>query len=63
MNFVVGSYNTEVTAPKIERKEETEIKIETKQTQVSYGYASYWILAIVTLVVSGIVAVIAFTFK
>lgn len=63
MNFVVGSYNTEVTAPKIEQKEETELKNEPKQTQVSYGYASYWILAIVTLVVSGIVAVIAFTFK
>jgi len=63
MNFVIGSYNTEVTAPKIEHQEEKEIKIETKKTQVSYGYATYWILAIVTLVVSGIVAVIAFTFK
>ena len=62
MNFVVGSYNTEVTAPKVEQKP-AEIPIETKQPQVSYGYASYWILAIVTLVVSGIVAVIAFTFK
>jgi hypothetical protein len=62
MNFVVGSYNTEINAPKVEEKE-TEIPIETKQPQVSYGYASYWILAIVTLVVSGIVAVIAFTFK
>ena len=63
MNFVVGSYNTEVTAPKIEQKEETEIKIETKTPQVSYGYASYWILAIVTLVISSIVAIIAFTYK
>ena len=63
MNFVVGSYNTEVTAPKVESKKETEIKIETKTPQVSYGYASYWILAIVTLVISGIVAIIAFTYK
>jgi len=63
MNFVVGSYNTEVTAPKVERKEKTEIQIETKIPQLSYGYASYWILAIVTLVVSGIVAIIAFTYK
>jgi len=63
MNFVKGSYNTKVTTPKIEHQEEKEIKIETKKTQVSYGYATYWILAIVTLVVSGIVAVIAFTFK
>ena len=62
MNFVVGSYNTEVTAPKAEPKE-TEIQIETRQTQVSYGYATYWILAVVTLVVSAVVAVIAFTFK
>ena len=63
MNFVVGSYSTEVTAPKVEQKN-TEIPIETPKTpQVSYGYASYWILAIVTLVVSGVVAVIAFTIK
>ena len=40
-----------------------EIKIETRKPQVSYGYATYWILAIVTLIVSGIVAVIAFTYK
>ena len=62
MNFVVGSYNTEVTAPKSEQKE---IKIENPQikTQVSYGYATYWILAAVTLVISCVVAVIAFTVK
>ena len=63
MNFVVGSYNTEVTAPKAEKEEETEIKIEENKMQVSYGYASYWILAIVTLVVSSVVAIIAFTVK
>jgi len=64
MNFVVGSYNTEIDAPtKIEQKE-TEIKIETQKTpQVSYGYASYWILAIVTLVVSAVIAIIVFTFR
>lgn len=63
MNFVIGSYNTEVDAPKVEQKN-TEIKIETpKKPQVSYGYATYWILAIVTLAVSSIVAIIAFTFK
>lgn len=65
MNFVVGSYNTEVDAPKIEPQEtETEIEISNqKAPQVSYGYASYWILAIVTLVVSGIIAAIAFIYK
>lgn len=63
MNFVVGSYNNEITAPKVENKEPTEIKIETNKLQVSYGYASYWILAIVTLVVSAVIALIAFTYK
>lgn len=63
MNFVVGSYNTEVDAPKIEPKQD-ETKIEMKkQPQVSYGYATYWILAIVTLTVSAIIAIIAFTLK
>lgn len=64
MNFVVGSYNTEVDAPKIEQKPK-EIKIESQKQvpQASYGYATYWILAIVTLVVSSIVAIIAFAFK
>ena len=63
MNFVIGSYNTEVEAPKVEQKT-TEIPIETKKTpQVSYGYATYWMLAIVTLVVSAIIAVIIFIFK
>lgn len=63
MNFVVGSYNTEIDAPKVESKE-TEIKIETQKIpQASYGYATYWILAIVTLVVSSIVAIIVFAIK
>ena len=63
MNFVVGCYNTEVDAPKIEQKE-NDIVNETKRTpEVSYGYASYWMLAIVTLVISSIIAIIAFTAK
>ena len=65
MNFVVGSYNTEIGAPRIEQKDiepKTEIEVK-KQPQVSYGYATYWMLAIVTLTVSAIVAIIAFTFK
>lgn len=64
MNFVVGSYNAEVDAPKIEEKNNEETPIETNKTpQLSYGYASYWMLAIVTLVVSSVVAIIAFTMK
>jgi hypothetical protein len=65
MNFVVGSYNTEVDAPKVEVKEISTEEVETphKEMEVSYGYASYWILAVVTLVVSAAVAFIAFTMK
>lgn len=64
MSFVVGSYNTEVDAPKVEQKEEAEKQaLPQKQLQVSYGYASYWILAIVTLLVSAVVAIMAFTMK
>lgn len=65
MSFVVGSYNTEIDAPKIEKTEETISTVSNQKTQmqVSYGYASYWILAIVTLLVSAVVAIIAFTMK
>lgn len=63
MSFVVGSYQTEVDAPKIEPKPvENQVEIK-KMPEVSYGYASYWVLAIVTLLVSAIIAVIAFTMK
>lgn len=64
MNFVVGSYNTEIDAPKIEpQAENKEPSLPIKQEpQHSYGYASYWILAIVTIAVSVVVAFIAFTF-
>ena len=63
MNFVVGSYSAEVDAP-IKEYKSSEIPIESnKKPQFSYGYASYWILAIVTIVVSSIIAIIAFTMK
>lgn len=62
MNFVVGSYNTEVDAPKVEKKEPI---VENKELvpQVSSGFTSYWLLAIITLIVAGIVAFIAFMYK
>lgn len=63
MSFVVGSYNTEVEAPKIEPQQIEEAPQPQKKLQVSYGYASYWILAIVTLIVSVVVAIMAFTIK
>lgn len=63
MNFVVGSYNAEVDAPKIETKDIEEKTNKKQKRQLSYGYASYWMLAIVTIIVSSIVAIIAFTIK
>lgn len=62
MSFVVGSYTQEVDAPKVEKTEE-ENNINKKELQVSYGFASYWLLGIVTVVIAGIIAVIAFTMK
>ena len=60
MSFVVGSYTSEVDAPKIEQPEQQSV-IQKKEMQVSYGYASYWALAIITIIVAGIVAIIALT--
>lgn len=62
MNFVVGSYNTEVDAPKIVEDDilENEISTSDSKLQPSSGFASYWFLAIITLLIAGIVAVIAF---
>jgi len=62
MSFVVGSYTQEVDAPKVEQPEE-ENNLNKKELQVSYGFASYWLLGIVTVVIAGIVAIIAFTMK
>lgn len=61
MNFVVGSYNTEVDAPRNVDVVPEEIELPAKQKlQTSSGFASYWFLGIITLVIAGIVAVIAF---
>mgnify|MGYP003302912373 CR=1 FL=1 len=62
MNFVIGSYTSEVDAPKIEKPEEIK-PVNHRELQASYGFASYWILAIVTIVVAAIVAIAAFTMK
>ena len=63
MTYVVGSYNTEVNAPKIEKPEEAEpvenIKLEPVH---STGFTSYWLLVTITIVVSVIIAVIAFVY-
>lgn len=62
MSFVVGSYTAEVDAPKAEPKEPEE-NINQRELQVSYGFANYWILVIITIIVAGIVAILAFTMK
>ena len=60
MNFVVGSYNAEVDAPRNVTSVPEDIILPTSQNlQPSSGFASYWFLAIITLVIAGIVAVIA----
>jgi len=64
MNFVVGSYNTEVDAPKnLEEKPSiVEVTLANKpKERPSGGFASYWFLVIITIVVAAVVAYIAFT--
>lgn len=64
MTFVVGSYSTEVDAPKVEHHEEPQIVPSKKLAPAtSSGFTSYWLLAIITIVVSAIVALIAFKYK
>lgn len=62
INFVVGSYNSEIDAPKNIDKMNDMVSspVHLKKVQPSSGFASYWFLAIITLVVAGIVAIIAF---
>lgn len=62
MNFVVGSYGTEVDAPKVVKEDiPQETALMKPQLQPSSGFASYWILVIITIVVAAVVAIIAFT--
>ena len=64
ITFVVGSYNTEVDAPKVEKIPEKQIVAQSSPVpQTSSGFTSYWLLAIITIVVSSIVAIIAFVYK
>lgn len=62
INFVVGSYNTEVDAPtKVEKKEE--ILPKELKPQTSSGFTSYWLLLVITIVVATAVAFIAYNYK
>ncbi|MBQ8219126.1 MAG: hypothetical protein IJZ79_05165 [Bacilli bacterium] len=62
MTFVVGSYNTEVDAPTALKKEEIEPLVQKPVPQTSSGFTSYWLLAIITIVVAVVVAFIAFKY-
>ena len=61
ITFVVGSYNTEVNAPKVVKDEPVEPQVSPKLVpQTSSGFSSYWLLALITILVSTIVAILAF---
>ena len=59
MNFVVGSYNTEIDVPIKEEKIPVNGK-QQLQPQHSYGFASYYVLTILALLVGAIVILLAF---
>ena len=61
ITFVVGSYNNEVNAPKIEKMPDPVENMELKP-QMSSGFSSYWLLLVITIIVSVIVAIIAFVY-
>lgn len=64
ITFVVGSYNNEITAPKIVPEDDYKEEAPTKLVpQTSSGFTSYWLLVTITIVVAGIVAFISFMMK
>ena len=63
ITFVVGSYSNEVTAPRVERAPEPEEQAPMQlQPQASSGFSSYGLLVAITIIVSVIIAVIAFVY-
>ena len=62
ITFVVGSYGTEVNVPKVETKEQSE-QVQKLVPQTSSGFSSYMFLVVITIVVSAVVAVVAFISK
>ena len=62
ITFVVGSYNSEVDAPKSIKEPEEKVDMELVP-QTSSGFTSYWLLAVITIIVAGVVAILAFTMK
>lgn len=59
ISFVVGSYNSEVNAPKVTHEPDP-MELQQLKPQVSSGFTSYWLLVAITIIVAGIVALLAF---
>lgn len=59
ISFVVGSYNNEVNAPKVIREPDPK-ELQQLKPQMSSGFTSYWLLVAITIIVAGIVALLAF---
>ena len=59
ISFVVGSYNNEVNAPKVVREPDPK-EIQQLKPQMSSGFTNYWLLVAITIIVAGIVALLAF---
>lgn len=62
ITFVVGSYGTEVDAPKVET-EKQEVPVKKLVPQTSSGFSSYIFLAVITISISVIIAIVAFMVK
>ena len=62
ITFVVGSYGTEVNAPKVEAVEPEEPP-KKLVPQTSSGFSSYIFLAVITISISLIIAIVAFIAK
>ena len=61
ISFVVGTYESEVDAPKVIKEEKPVVMQNTNlKPQYSGGFSSYWLLAGITFVVSLIIAIVAF---
>ena len=61
MTYVVGTYQTEVDAPKIV-KEEPKMELVNLKPARSTGFSSYWLIALMTIVLAGVIALIAFMY-
>ncbi len=62
ITFVVGSYGTEVNAPKVETVQPEE-PAKKLVPQTSSGFSSYIFLAVITISISLIIAIVAFMVK